>query len=252
MVNGDINFLIGTVFSYLWFSQSEHTVKHTMKQIWSYSFLKIISVLFLILRGAVCSWPVLLVNSLLKNLGTRDYVVLRGMFMFLILSPAVLHSWIYMSFSGNQRQRDFQWAQTRSLVQFFFCYCFKMSVFVTQSSCPLTGPTELLVYFSLHVTGWNSSNFLLSNSEITLLVCCGSRKLHTRMFWDSHKKCCKSALCLKNQTLNKHFLECGSNWLVSLSFMELSFSCGFGGFLIVVVIISEEFWGSSCDLKSRS
>lgn len=175
------------MFSCLWFSSTHE--KHARKQahyeatIWSYLFFKIISICFCFKGSGIFKASLITQFSVFER---SRYQELCGMFMLLVLSLAILHSWISMSCSGNQRQRDFKWVQTKSLVQFFFVIVLKTS-FVTKSSCPFTDPTKLLVYFSLHVTGWNSSNFLLSNSEITLLVCCGSRKLHTRMFWDSHK-----------------------------------------------------------------
>lgn len=63
MVNGNITFLICTVFSCLWFSSTCYEAYYETI-IGSYLFLKIISILFLILRAAVYSRPVLLFNSL--------------------------------------------------------------------------------------------------------------------------------------------------------------------------------------------
>lgn len=121
MVKGNITFLIHNMvfvifFSILWNNNMKLFIP------WNnfYSFL--------FLRRAVYLRPVLLFSSLFWKVQViRDSVELRGMLMFLILSPAVLHSWIYMSFSGNQRQRDFKWAQTRRLVQFFFVIVLKLA-----------------------------------------------------------------------------------------------------------------------------
>lgn len=71
------------------------------------------------------------------------------------------------------------------------------------------------------------------------------------MFWDSHKNVVNQ-LSFEKSDLNKHFLERGPIICVFKFYGAFVFLCGFVGFLIVVVIISEEFWGSSCDLKSRS
>lgn len=110
------------MFSCLWFSSAYYETT-----IWNNLFLKIISICF-------CSWErqYILGQSYYSILFwkvqiPRDCVEFREMFMFLILSPDVLHSWIYMSFSGNQRPRDFKWAQTRSLVQFFFVIVLKLA-----------------------------------------------------------------------------------------------------------------------------
>lgn len=110
------------------------------------------------------------------------------------------------------------------------CYCFKTSFFVTRSCISLwSHRTTLCISHSTWQHGILVI-FCFLIQKLLLSVCCGSRKLHPRMFWDLHKKYCKSALLLKNQTVNKHILKHGLNWPESLNLVQFCFPVVLVGF----------------------